>query len=76
MEKITQENWWYTIDELGRFHSEWDAPAIHIKDHIAENGDPVSWYMAWYEHGKLTKSTRNSWEEYLYEDWNLVAENK
>jgi len=43
MERIEQEHGYYTIDELGRFHSYNDEPAIVVADHVANdmNGTPT-----------------------------------
>lgn len=70
MERIEQEYGYYTIDELGRFHWEWEEPAIAINDHLERDDQSreyieVSWYRAWYDHWKLIKSIRNSWEEFI-----------
>lgn len=62
MERIEQEHWYYTIDELGRFHNEGDEPAIVVNDYLDEKNEAVSWYRAWYNHWVMIRSERNSWE--------------
>ena len=70
--RVEQELWYYTIDELGRFHSEWDEPAIVVNDYLKEKEDwvyePVSWYKARYENGKFLRSERNSGEVFISND--------
>jgi len=72
MERIEQEHGYYTIDELGRFHSYNDEPAIVVADHVANdmNGTPtpVNWYRSWYENGKMIRSERNTGEVFLAND--------
>ena len=78
MEKIITDNWRYTVDELGRFHSfDWE-PAVFVKDTIEIGEDKeaktISWYRAWYKNWKLHRedwpaSIRNDWPEFFYLDW-------
>jgi len=80
MNKTTIEHGYYTTDEVGRFHSFDDEPAIKVEDHIIteENGEikEVSGYRAWYKNGQIHREgspsvIRNSGEEYYYIDGKL-----
>ncbi len=64
MERIEQEHWYYTHNELWQFHSFDDEPAI-----VIESYENVT-YVEWEE-----KIETWEWYKARYKDWELHREN-
>ena len=76
--KRTTQHWYFTTDELGRFHSfDWE-PAIveNSYEEIEKIWEEeivrtIDWYKAWYTNGVIDRVERNSWEIFTYTNWEL-----
>ena len=72
--RIYTEYGYYTVNELGNFHSENDEPAIVISSYEKEENGIIEQhegYKAWYNNGKLHRENnpaviRDSGLEFFY----------
>lgn len=84
MVKITQEHGYYTTDDLGRFHSFNNEPAIVVNSFstIDENEEEIitEGYKAWYKDGQLHRENdlpaviRDNGKEFYYVNGEFIRE--